>query len=106
MTELPPLHCTYRGWRFLSAAPPSSGGVTLCEILGILDGYDLHAMGFHSAQTVHVMVEAMRQAFLDRNTDLGDPEFVHNPIDAAAVAALRRRAARRDRPARHALPRA
>ena len=80
VTESPPLHCAYHGWQFLSAAPPSSGGVTLCEILGVLDGYDLHAMGFNSAQTVHVMVEAMRQAFLDRSADLGDPAFVRNPL--------------------------
>ncbi len=80
VTESPPLHCVFHGWQFFSAAPPSSGGVTLCEILGILDGYDLHAMGFNSAQTVHVMVEAMRHAYLDRNADLGDPAFVHNPI--------------------------
>ncbi len=80
VTESPPLRCVYRGWLFLSAAPPSSGGVTLCEILGILDGYDLRAMGFHSAQTVHVMVEAMRRAYYDRNSELGDPAFVRNPI--------------------------
>jgi gamma-glutamyltranspeptidase / glutathione hydrolase len=80
VTQSEPLSCTYRGYVFLSAPPPSSGGVTLCEILHILEGYDLRALGFYSAQTVHVMVEAMRHAYFDRNTYLGDPDFVTNPL--------------------------
>jgi len=80
VTETQPLRCTYRGFVFLSAPPPSSGGTTLCEILNVLSGYDLHAMGFGSAQSVHVMAEAMRHAYVDRNTLLGDPAFVDNPL--------------------------
>lgn len=80
ITQSAPLSCTYRGYVFLSAQPPSSGGTTLCEILHILEGYDLRAMGFYSAPMVHVMVEAMRHAYFDRNTYLGDPEFVTNPL--------------------------
>jgi gamma-glutamyltranspeptidase/glutathione hydrolase len=79
-TETPPLHCTYRDNIVLSAPPPSSGGVSLCEILNIVEGFDLHSMGFHSAESVHVMVEAMRLAYYDRNRDLGDPEFVKDPV--------------------------
>jgi gamma-glutamyltranspeptidase/glutathione hydrolase len=79
--ETEPLSCNYRGYKFISAPPPSSGGTTLCEILNILEGYDLRAMGFHSAQAVHYMTEAMRQAYLDRNTLLGDSAFVINPLD-------------------------
>jgi len=75
-----PLACDYRGYRFVSAPPPSSGGATLCEILNVVEGYDLKALGFHSAASVHLMVEAMRHAFLDRNTLLGDPAFVDNPL--------------------------
>ena len=78
--ELAPIHCTYRGFDVISAPPPSSGGVTLCLILNMLEGYDLRAMGFHSAQEVHVLVEAMRRAYRDRNTRLGDPDFVDNPV--------------------------
>lgn len=78
--ELPPAECTYRGYLIQSAPPPSSGGVVLCEILNILEGYDLRAMGFHSAAEIHVLVEAMRHAFLDRSAHLGDPDFVQNPI--------------------------
>ncbi len=81
VAEAAPLHCTYRGYQVLSVPPPSSGGVTLCEILNILEGYDLHAMGFHSAAEVHVLAEAMRHAYLDRDTLLGDPDFASNPLD-------------------------
>ncbi len=77
--ELPPVTCTYRGYTIISAPPPSSGGVTLCEILQILQGYDLKSMGFHSAAEVHVLAEAMRHAFIDRNNRLGDPAFIVNP---------------------------
>nr|WP_240039484.1 gamma-glutamyltransferase [Achromobacter aloeverae] len=78
--ETEPLRCAYRGYVFVSAPPPSSGGTTLCQILNILSGYDLRAMGYGSAQSVHVMVEAMRHAYLDRNMLLGDPAFVANPV--------------------------
>ena len=80
-TEGPPLSCSYRGYVLISSPPPSSGGTTICEILNILEGYDLNSLGFHSAQSVHLMVEAMRHAYLDRNTHLGDPAFVKNPIE-------------------------
>ena len=78
--ELTPITCSYRGYTITSAPPPSSGGVTLCEILNILEGYDLHALGFHSVAEVRVLVEAMRRAYHDRNTRLGDPDFVANPV--------------------------
>ena len=81
VSESLPVRCEYRGYVFLSAPPPSSGGTTMCQILNTLEGYDLKAMGFNSAETVHVMAEAMRHAFMDRNTFLGDPAFVNNPLD-------------------------
>jgi gamma-glutamyltranspeptidase/glutathione hydrolase len=79
--ELAPVTCTYRGYEVISSPPPSSGGTTLCETLNILEGYPLHDMGFHSAASVHVMAEAMRHAFVDRNFALGDPDFVKNPLE-------------------------
>jgi gamma-glutamyltranspeptidase/glutathione hydrolase len=80
VTEPSPVQCNYRGFLVVSSPPPSSGGTTLCEILNVLAGVDLHEMGFHSAQSVHLMTEAMRHAFLDRNTWLGDPDQVDNPL--------------------------
>ena len=80
VTLPPPLTCGYRGYRIYAAPPPSSGGVAICEILNILEGYDLRAMGFHGADSIHLMAEAFRLAFFDRNTYLGDPAFVHAPL--------------------------
>ena len=80
-TESLPLTCNYRGYVFTSAPPPSSGGTTLCEILNTLEGYDLKGLGWHSAATIHYMTEAMRRAYADRNSLLGDPVFVDNPLD-------------------------
>nr|MDQ2733917.1 gamma-glutamyltransferase [Pseudomonadota bacterium] len=79
--ELAPVECDYRGFHIVSAPPPSSGGVVICEILNILEGYPLKEWGFRSAQAVHVQIEAMRHAYLDRNSYLGDPDFVKNPLD-------------------------
>jgi gamma-glutamyltranspeptidase/glutathione hydrolase len=79
--ELPPIECDYRGYRIVSAPPPSSGGVIVCEILGILEGYPLRDLGFRSAQAVHYQIEAMRHAYVDRNSYLGDPDFVRNPTE-------------------------
>jgi gamma-glutamyltranspeptidase/glutathione hydrolase len=81
VTEAAPISCRYRGYTILSAPPPSSGGVVLCEMLQVLEAYPLHTLGFHSSDSVHLMTEAMRSAYRDRNTLLGDPAFVDNPID-------------------------
>ncbi|WP_053213605.1 gamma-glutamyltransferase [Pseudomonas sp. Q12-87] len=79
--ELAPVECDYRGYHIISAPPPSSGGVVLCQIMNILDGYPMKDLGFHSAQGMHYQIEAMRHAYVDRNSYLGDPDFVKNPID-------------------------
>lgn len=93
--EREPIRCSYRGHDILSAPPPSSGGITLCLILNVLEGWNLKASGWHSADTVHHMVEAMRHAYLDRNTLLGDPDFGALPLARLAskdyVAAIRTR---------------
>ncbi|MBO6038101.1 MAG: gamma-glutamyltransferase [Acetobacter sp.] len=89
---LPPLTCNYRGFTVETAPPPSAGGIALCEILGILSGYDMHALGLHTAPALHFQIEAMRHAYSDRR-NLGDPAFVHNPVahllDPAYLAAVR-----------------
>ena len=74
-----PIETTYRGWRLIGMPPPSSGGVTVAEILNILEGYaPLPPAG--SAPLLHLWVEAMRRAFTDRNRYLGDPDFVPDPV--------------------------
>jgi len=91
--ELKPLECDYRGWHMISAPPPSSGGVVLCETLNILEGYQIGQLGFHSAQGTHYLIEAFRRAYHDRNLNLGDPSFVKADInhftDKAYAAKLR-----------------
>jgi gamma-glutamyltranspeptidase/glutathione hydrolase len=80
VTESKPVTCGYRGFTILSAPPPSSGGVTLCEMLRILEAYPLKAFGYHSSESIHALTEAMRFAYRDRNSYLGDPAFIHNPV--------------------------
>jgi len=79
--ELEPVTCSYRGYDIVSSPPPSSGGLIICEILNVLEGYPVAYLGYGSAETVRLMVEAMRHAFVDRNTALGDPDFVDNPVE-------------------------
>lgn len=78
--ELKPVTCSYRGYEIISSPPPSSGGAIICEILNVIEGYPISYLGAGSAETVHVMVEAMRRAYVDRNSALGDPDFVDNPV--------------------------
>jgi gamma-glutamyltranspeptidase/glutathione hydrolase len=77
--EIPPVECDYRGYHVISPPPPSSGGVAICEMLNILEGYPLRELGWGSAQALHYEIEAMRHAFVDRNSLVGDPDFVSNP---------------------------
>lgn len=72
-----PLRCSYRGYEIHTAPPPSGGGVALCEMLNILQGYDMAALGLHTKAALQREIEAMRQAYADRQ-DLGDPDFVKN----------------------------
>lgn len=95
VVEEEPVRCSYRGYTILSAPPPSSGGTILCELLNILEGYPMDDLGYHSAASVHRMIEAMRHAFVDRNSALGDPVFVDNPV--ARLVAKDYAAAIRDR---------
>jgi len=75
-----PLRGTYRGHEIITMPPPSSGGIALIEMLNMLEAYDLKAMGWHSSQYVHTMVEVMRRAFADRAAHLGDADFVTVPV--------------------------
>ncbi|MEE4361823.1 MAG: gamma-glutamyltransferase [Pseudomonadales bacterium] len=77
-----PIEGTYRGYGVIGMPPPSSGGVTMVQILNVLEGYDLTGSGFGSARTIHLMTEAMRRGYANRARFLGDPEFnPEMPID-------------------------
>jgi gamma-glutamyltranspeptidase/glutathione hydrolase len=78
--EREPVHGTYRGYDIYSMPPPSSGGIHVIEILNILEGFGLTALGQNSADTIHLMAEALQLAYADRATYLGDPDFVHVPV--------------------------
>ena len=75
-----PISIDYRGYTIYSMPPASSGGVTMGEILNIMEGY-APLPPFGSPRLIHLEAEAMRRAFTDRNTLLGDPAFVRNPTD-------------------------
>jgi gamma-glutamyltranspeptidase / glutathione hydrolase len=70
-----PIRGTYRGYEVLSMPPPSSGGTALVEMLNLLEGYDLKASGFGSADTIHLIAESMRRAYADRAEHMGDADF-------------------------------
>ncbi len=75
-----PVRFTYRGHEVISMPPSSSGGPTLALIANILEGYDLSNLPWHGADHVHLLAEAWRRAFADRNEYLADPDFVDMPL--------------------------
>jgi gamma-glutamyltranspeptidase/glutathione hydrolase len=82
-----PVDFDYRGHRVISMPPPSSGGLTLAITAKILEAYDLAQTGWHRPQTIHLIAEALRRAFADRNHFLGDPDFVSVPATRLLSAA-------------------
>jgi gamma-glutamyltranspeptidase/glutathione hydrolase len=76
-----PVVFAYRDLNIISMAPPSSGGMTLAQILKMIEPFDLEKMGHHSSEYIQVLVEAERRAYADRNYYLGDPDFVKIPVD-------------------------
>ncbi|MDN5872545.1 MAG: gamma-glutamyltransferase, partial [Nitrococcus sp.] len=77
VVEREPVIFDYRGYTVTAAAPPSAGGIGLATMLNILEGYDLASLD--QATRVHLVVEAMRRAYRDRQRYLGDPDFVDIP---------------------------
>jgi gamma-glutamyltranspeptidase/glutathione hydrolase len=75
-----PVYGNYRGYDVYSMSPPSSGGVHVAQILNILEGYPISEYGHNSAQTIHLMAEAMKRAYADRSMYLGDEDFVKVPL--------------------------
>ena len=85
-----PLIGHYRGLDVITSPPPSSGGIALIEILNILSGYDLHAIGPSGSQDrspaqIHLIAEAFRRAYMDRAQYLGDPDYTSLPIAQMAA---------------------
>ncbi|HWZ48751.1 MAG TPA: gamma-glutamyltransferase [Herbaspirillum sp.] len=79
VVEREPVVGNYRGYQVMSMPPPSSGGIHIIEMLNILEHYPLREYGANSAQTIHLMAEAMKLAYADRAEHLGDPDFVKVP---------------------------
>ncbi|MEZ4794154.1 MAG: gamma-glutamyltransferase [Flavobacteriaceae bacterium] len=77
-----PLVFDYEGFKIISMAPPSSGGICLAQILKMAAPFDLKQYGHNSLKTIQVLVEAERRAYADRSYYLGDPDFVEIPIDS------------------------
>jgi gamma-glutamyltranspeptidase / glutathione hydrolase len=75
--EREPVRGRYRGYEIYSMPPPSSGGLHLVQMLNILEGYDLRALG--AADAAHLLIEAMKPAYADRSEFLGDPDFAKVP---------------------------
>lgn len=78
--ERTPLRGTYRGYEIVTMPPPSSGGIALLQMLGMIEPFDVKALGFNSAAKIHLFTEVMRRAFRDRAEYLGDPDFVKVPV--------------------------
>jgi len=75
------IHGTYRGYDIYSMPPPSSGGIAVTGILGVLEAFPVGAWGLNTAKTVHFTTEAERHIYADRNYFLGDPDYVEMPVD-------------------------
>ena len=88
-----PLQGRFRGYPVLTMPPPSGGGITLLQLLNVLEPLKLEASGANSAATIHRLVEAMNLAYRDRNRLLGDPDQVAMPLEqlqSSAYADLQR----------------
>ena len=76
-----PLTADYKGYKIITAPPPSSGGIILIQLLRMTDKYPIREWGFNSIRAIHLIVEAERRAFADRSEYLGDPAFVRIPVN-------------------------
>lgn len=76
-----PIYTDYRGYRIITAPPPSGGGIILLQILEMIEKYPVKENGFHSSANVHLIAEAERRAFADRSFYYGDPDYMTVPAD-------------------------
>lgn len=75
-----PIISQYKNYEVISMAPPSSGGIALTQLLGMVENYPINDWGFHSPKTIHLMAEAERRVYADRAKHLGDPDFYEVPV--------------------------
>lgn len=75
-----PIKGQYKNYTIYSMPPPSSGGIHLVQLLNILENFPLRIEGHNSAESIHLMVEAMKYAYADRSKHLGDPDFIDVPL--------------------------
>jgi gamma-glutamyltranspeptidase/glutathione hydrolase len=78
--ERAPIRADYRGWEILGPPPPAASGVHIAQMLNILEGYDLAAKGFGTAETIHLLAEVLKIAFADRAAASGDPDYIKVPV--------------------------
>ncbi|MBT3206982.1 MAG: gamma-glutamyltransferase [Bacteroidetes bacterium] len=76
-----PIMTDYKAYKTFSMAPPSSGGIALSQLLGMVENFDVSKMGFHSAESIHLFTEAERRVYADRAEFLGDPDFTFVPAE-------------------------
>ena len=76
-----PVTGTYRGYKIISSPLPSSGGTHVIEALNIMENFDIASMGFDSAEKLHIMTEAFKMCFHDREEFMGDPDYVEVPVN-------------------------
>lgn len=76
-----PLKATYKGYELFMMPPPSSGGIVMKQVLNMIGELDKENIGFNSAEYIHLLSEAFRRSFADRNYWLGDPDFVEVPVE-------------------------
>jgi gamma-glutamyltranspeptidase/glutathione hydrolase len=78
--ERAPIRADYRGWEILGPPPPAASGVHIAQMLNILEGYDITAKGFGTAETIHLLAEVLKIAFADRAAASGDPDYIKVPV--------------------------
>ena len=78
--ERTPIRGAYRGYEIVTMPPPSSGGIALLQMFGMLEPFDVAALGSNSAAKYHLFAEVMKRAFRDRAEYLGDPGFIKVPV--------------------------
>ena len=76
-----PIRCDYRGWEILGPPPPAASGVHITQMLNILEGFDIRALGFGTPETVHLLAEVLKIAFADREAASGDPDYINVPVE-------------------------